>query len=237
MMDDQDQQGFKPSTRRRGPKPTELHPDLKGPREALTRLLDSHVVAARQCLGFPTGDIYLPDLLFAGFVQRSFHLVEGFLSEFDAGNVIVAAPLVRLQIDNLLRITYLSTGVDLDETALYLLGGGEFRKLKDKEGKALTDKRLCELAAGRHPWVEAVYRGSSGWVHFSGSHIRTVYKAGNQPGTFEGGFPLRPDFVPEHLFLELLEAMAQATSDLLVYFASWGEHKKTLAAGAWVEER
>lgn len=212
------------------PSPAQVHGDLKAAREELTRLLDAHVEPARACLGATTGEFYLADLLLAGVLLRSFHLLEGFCAALDSWNVIVAAPLVRLQIDNLLRLNYFSLGPDLDDITIRLLKGEELRKFKDSDDRQLTDLRLRELAAARYPWVDEVYEKSSGWVHFSGAHIYSVCQAGADEGTLESFFPLRPRSIPRSLLQELLEVMSQATSDLLEYFASWEEHKAELAA-------
>lgn len=228
-METEKRHSFKPSERVPAPGPLELFPALLPPRQTLARVLDAHLPVAEACLGYLTGELYGADFLFAAFVQRSFHLLEGFLMAFDVGNVIVAAPLVRLQLDNLLRINYLAAGPDVDEMMRYLLDGGEFRKLKDGDGRSLTDKRLCQLASSRIPWIEKVYERSSGWVHFSGAHFGTVVRAGEEPGMIEGAFPMRPEFIPESFWLELLQVMRQATLDVISYLQGWADHKVELA--------
>jgi hypothetical protein len=54
-------------------------------------------------------ELYVPDLLMWSFAQRSYALVDGFLGAFDTWNLLVAAPLVRLQIDTLVRLSYAAT--------------------------------------------------------------------------------------------------------------------------------
>ena len=67
-----------------------------------------------------------------------------------------AAPLLRIQLDSLTRISYLATAARADEVAEYVIGGGEFRKLKDAEGKPLSDARLIRHAERIHPWIKGV---------------------------------------------------------------------------------
>ena len=224
-------EGLKLSERVRGASPAETYPDLKERREALTKLLDAHLGPARACLGFTTGELYLPDLLLAGVVQRSFHLLEGFLAAYDSWNVIVAAPLVRLQIDNLLRLNYLSLGSNLDETTMRLLEGVEFRKLRDRDGKQLSDYRLRQLAAPRYPWIDKVYEKASGWVHLRYSHSHGL-QDGEQERHPGGCNPAATGIHPQVVSTRASGRDGQATRDSLLQFESWDEHKKTLAAAS-----
>jgi hypothetical protein len=90
----------------------------------------------------------------------------------DMWNPIVAAPLLRMQIDSLMRISYTARMANSDEIAMYVINGGEFRRLKDAEGKRLIDRRLLEHAAPAHPWIGGVYEATSAWVHLSPEHLR-----------------------------------------------------------------
>jgi hypothetical protein len=118
-------------------------------------------------LSVADGALYTVDLVFGAVMTRSYSLVDGFLDAFDQCNPIVAAPLLRLQIDSLVRTSYIARAPMADSVAAEVLSGGEFRKMKDAEGKKLLDSRLVELAEPHHPWVPDVYDDTSAWVHFS----------------------------------------------------------------------
>ena len=87
-----------------------------------------HVGLSKRFLGASNGDIFDLDLVFLGVMVRSYSLVDGFIDAFDAWNPIVAAPLVRMQIDNLVRLSYLARAPKADDVARYVIAGGEFRK-------------------------------------------------------------------------------------------------------------
>jgi hypothetical protein len=173
------------------------------------------------------------DLVLTGAMARSYSVVDGFLSAFDTWNPIVAAPLLRMQIDTLVRVAYIANAPDADEVAFYVLSGGEFRNLTDSDKKRLTDRRLLEHAAATHPWLSPVYETTSGWVHFSPAHIRAAVKLrdhGEEMPRISGAVPIRPEEIPLSALQELLGAMVKATEELFGYIEVW-ESRKGLPAG------
>jgi len=169
--------------------------------------------------------------------SRSYSLVDGFLSAFDSWNVIVAAPIVRMQIDNLVRLAYAAT-VNSDELSRYMVMGGELRKQTDAEGKSLTDARLVQLAheAG-HEWAPDVYRATSGWVHLSPELLHAVVQFEDRSDDEEElqltagfGIPIPRKRIPLRPLEELLGAMTQATEEIFGYIEVW-ESRKGLPLG------
>jgi hypothetical protein len=173
-------------------------------------------------------ELYVPDLLMWSFAQRSYALVDGFLGAFDAWNLLVAAPLVRLQIDTLVRLSYAATCPDMDGLTKALLDGVEFRAMEDEAGQRLSDHRLVQRAQRLHPWLRPVYDTACGWVHFSPLHLFLGTQATD--GKLSGHLPLHPDVLPERLLGEVLGAMLQAPQDLTGYLGMWAAHKEELAA-------
>jgi len=202
--------------------------ELRGPREYLDRLRVHHLDLARRVLEVDDGKIYLPDLLVMSMMQRSYGLVEAVIDCVDGYNLAAAAPLLRLQLDTLVRACYVAHHPLADEVVTAMLDGTEFRRMKDVDGKQLTDARLIELATPHHPWLPPVYKETSGWVHLSVNHLRAGWQVtGDQ---FSFGLPLRPDIVPGKLWLELLEAMTKATEEFFGYVELW-ESRKGLPLG------
>ncbi len=176
-------------------------------------------------------DLYETDLFFIAVMARSYGLVDGFISAFDTWNPAVMAPLIRLQIDSLVRVAYLAKAPHVEKLALHIIGGGEFRSLNDSDGKPLTDRRLNKLAAQSHPWIDAVYKATSGWVHFSPAHVYAAVQL-EPEGSAEdsilklfGGIPIRPEQIPLSALDELIEAMIQATTEIFAYVVAWGKTK------------
>jgi hypothetical protein len=176
--------------------------------------------------------MYTIDFVFGAVMTRSYSLVDGFIDAFDQWNPIVAAPLLRLQIDSLVRTSYIARAPMADSVAHEILGGGEFRKMKDSEGKRLSDYRLVELATPYHPWVPAVYESTSGWVHFSPDLVAAAWQGSEENGRlkFAGGVPLRPEQIPAKALQELIGAMVKGTEELFGYSEAW-EARKGLPLG------
>lgn len=203
-------------------------PELRGPRSCLDSLRIHHLDLARRALEADSGQLYLPDLLVTSMMQRSYGLVEAVIDTVDGYNLAAAAPLLRLQLDTLVRASYVANSPNADDVVDAMLEGNQFRKMKDSEGRLLTDGRLIELATPNHPWVAAVYNETSGWIHLSLNYLQATWQIeGDQ---ISAGVPLRPDVIPARLWVELLSAMAGATEGLFGYVEAW-EARKGLPIG------
>ncbi len=203
-------------------------PELQAPREYLDRLRVHHLDLAHRVLEVDDGKIYLPDLLVISMMQRSYGLVEAVIDCVDGYNLAAAAPLLRMQLDTLVRACYVARVALADDVVTAMLEGTEFRRMKDSDGKPLTDARLVELATPHHPWLPPVYKETSGWVHLSVNHLHAAWQiTGSQ---VSAGVPLRPDVIPGRLWLELLAAMTKATEQLFGYVEMW-ESRKGLPPG------
>src|SRR5215213_1251013 len=86
--------------------PAHVHTELEGKRTHLDALRRHHLELVRRFLAAADGAIFSIDMFLSGVATRSYHLVDGFLALFDEWNVISAAPILRLQLDNLTRVSY-----------------------------------------------------------------------------------------------------------------------------------
>ena len=105
-------------------------------------------------------------------------LVSGFCDLIERKNFICAAPLVRLMLDNLLRF-YAVWLVDKphDFATEILIEGKEIRKIKDRNGKKMTDKYLADQLSKEYKWISNTYRETSGYIHLSSKHyFNTVHE-------------------------------------------------------------
>lgn len=216
--------------------PAAVHPaELEKGRKYLDVLRWHHVELSRRFLAASDGDLYEIDLLLTGLMVRSYSLVDGFIDAFDTWNPVVAAPLLRMQLDNLVRLSFMVRAPSASDVARHVVLGGEFRKLKDSDGKLLNDARLLEHAKEFHPWVAAVYQATSGWVHFSPAHVYAAVRMarddqGGATDTFTMTIPLPPERIPLTALEELIGAMVQATKEIYGYVEMW-EKRKGLPLG------
>ena len=209
--------------------PFERYPnELARPRIGLAQLLDHHVPLAKLFVG-SGGLFFTTDLWVLGVAQRSYHLVEGFLQAFDSWNVTVAAPLVRFQIENLVRTSYILQAEGGQELVLKLIDGGQLNRMQawDDPKQRLTDAELVKRAGTLFPWLPDVYEASNEWVHLSSRHVFNASSLKERDGgsSIVGRIPLPIEEIPVSFLEELIGAMRQATRDLFGWFEMWEEWK------------
>ena len=116
-------------------------------------------------------DLYFKDLYFWAAIDKSLKLIDSFLFALEKRNVTVLAALTRMQIDCVLR-TFATTLVDNSEDFCkkVLCNEQQINYTKDRTGKKMTDKYLCEsLGELLDLSVYDLYKKISGYVHFSSS--------------------------------------------------------------------
>lgn len=199
-------------------------PDLVPPRERLDELRRRHLDVAALTFSADEGRLYLTDFLITSMLQRSYGVVDALIDAVDSYNIHAAAPLLRLQLDTLFRAHYAARCANADELSKALLRGEEFRKMKDSEGKKLSDGRLRDLAAAAHPWAPDVYEKTSGWVHFSLNHMSTTVQSSDEHSIFMS-VPLQPHVIPESLWHEIYGASIRGTEELFEYVRAWAAYK------------
>lgn len=166
--------------------------------------------------------LYELDLLVVAAMNRTSAQLAGFAAMVRARNYLCAAPMVRMQLDSALRV---SAGLLVDNPhafALDVLKGTQVRKMKSRDGKAMTDAYLLEKMSEMFPWVTRVYKKASGFVHLSEEHFfRSA--AGVDEGTRAITFRISPadDSLPEEAYLEMTGAFGAAIDILLELISSW----------------
>jgi hypothetical protein len=205
-------------------KPHELYNDLTESREALDEFYELFIKASK----FSLEDTLLTtDLFIVAIAQRSIDIIEAYKHVIDSWNITCAGPLIRMQLDNLLRLVYISKIKNSDELTLEILNGKSFYDFRDSDGKKLTDSRLRQYAKENYPWVDDIYKKASQFVHFSELHMRLPIEESNEENTI--AFSIRKpssDKVSKKDIESYFEIMIMITQEILRYIVSWGRHKK-----------
>jgi hypothetical protein len=149
--------------------PHKVYPYLNGKRETLTKFREEAIQIGMDITSQKGSTV--SNFVLIGIIKRSIDLVEGFIILLEDWNLICAAPIVRMQIDTLLRLNYLSDLDDPSEVFKSIFSGKQFNKIKDKKGKPLTDQHLREYAIEEFPWINDIYENTSKYIHLSGRHI------------------------------------------------------------------
>jgi hypothetical protein len=103
------------------------------------------------------GAVYPVDLLANAALNRSANLLDGFVTLARKRNFICCAPLLRLQLDNCLRFYAVFIVKDPHQFAMNVFEGTPINKMKDRDGKRMTDRYLAEKLNKEHSWVLRVY--------------------------------------------------------------------------------
>jgi hypothetical protein len=190
-----------------------------------------HLDVLRTVLRTDGGRIFPADLIVAGAIQRSLMLMKGFLAMLRSGNYLCGGGLLRMQIDNILRLYAAALFPSGSDTLTAFLEGRPLSRLKAPDGKALTDRELVRRVGAIYPWVPRVYERASGFVHFSIPAMMSPVTDLADDGQlemlfgFRGGRPWKRE---ERL--EAAQAFDAATEAVLDLVYAWGYSKALIAA-------
>jgi len=165
----------------------------------------------------------------ASVVQRSFSHIDGFVAMVRRRNLYCAIPLLRLQVDTMLRLSAFDLVDDPSELQTSLLEDRPFGKTRSRDGNLLGDSHLCEQLSPRYPWIAQTYKDACGYVHFSGSHLfgairaREVVPKGDMLHISSLLFEIRDPGPPwgDGGVLQALEAFKAATEGLMDLCRRW----------------
>lgn len=176
--------------------------------ELVREIRESYLKTFQDHLSGSTGtQFYLTDLIIFGLMDRNIGLVESMPNLVKEENIHALAPLLRIQLDSLLRLHAFNLVSNPNELADHIIKGNELRKFKDKEGNLLSDRHLVSSLSSHLPFVETMYNKLCGWVHFSESHIFTAVSEGKGDRTIEIGIGGSRKKLDPELFVESIEAI------------------------------
>ena len=160
-------------------------------------------------------------------LKRSLSLIFGFTNMIRNKNFPCAAPLIRLQIDNLLRFRAAFLVDNQSQFVVDVIQGKEIGKLKDRFGEYMTDRNLQSKLSNEYPWLKSVYRKASGYIHLSEEHFFNALQAkeNNQEAVLKVYIGPDDKFVSNDVYQEALEDMILVTHSLLSFLENWASEK------------
>ncbi|HHQ6546538.1 TPA: hypothetical protein ACSTJE_001496 [Serratia fonticola] len=123
-------------------------------------------------------------LLGAGIARRSCAITDGFKSMLREKNSLCALALVRMQLDNCLRLYAGFFSLDRNKFSKDVLSGTPINKMRADDKQKMTDSYLAKRVSEQNPWVLNVYKKTSGYIHFSEEHIKEAFRHKGE-GRFE----------------------------------------------------
>lgn len=154
-------------------------------------------------------------------VNRALELSEGFKDLILSEKFLCAAPLLRLQIDNLLRYSAAWLVDKPHEFVAEVMKGTPVKNLKDAAGKKMADYYLVQKLSSDVPWVKSVYEKTCGYIHLSESHFSKVMLSTEDDGKFSIGIGSQSKKIPESTYIEAVEAFNAATLEICKYVYGW----------------
>jgi hypothetical protein len=151
--------------------------------------------------------IYASDLVVFGVLDRQIGLLEAMPNLFQEKNIHSLAPLLRVQLDGLLRLHAFRIVEYMHDLTSHILKGNHLDKFKDRDGTQLRDSHLVKTLSKELPWIKEMYSTLSGWIHLSSTHIFTVVSEGQEDRTIEIGVGSFRQNVPDSLWEEARSAV------------------------------
>ncbi len=172
------------------------------------------------------GAFFPLDILVVATLNRSLCLKKGFISLIESQNLIAAVPLIRLQIDNCLRLSAATLVNDPHKFALNVLDGIPIKNQKDISNQKMTDTYLVKNLSKRYAWIQDVYSGTSGYVHLSEKHIFNSIKARSEEFTLDIKITDKDEFVTDDVYIEAINDFRRSTDVLFEFVYAWAYTKE-----------
>jgi hypothetical protein len=190
----------------------------------LRSIESEHTKLAEKMLMAAEGSVYPMDILTAAVLKRSVSLLVGFCDLIEKRNFVAAAPLLRLQLDNVLRFQGAWLVRDPHQFAQDILAGKRVRDLRDRDGQKMTDAYLLQNVSKEYPDFNEAYDHLSGYVHLSDKHIFNVMKLDNDR-QFNMTIGPTDSYIEDETYLEALFGFFKVTGVLFRYVQGWIDAK------------
>ncbi|RYZ90898.1 MAG: hypothetical protein EOP04_02445 [Proteobacteria bacterium] len=122
-------------------------------------------------IGGSKGELLSMDYFISAIVNRAISLISGFQTLGSINNYIAAVPIIRMQVDNILRLFAATIAPNRDKFFQEYLAGEHIGNMKDVNGKRMTDSYLAKKVDSElYPGILNLYQNTSGYVHLSNVH-------------------------------------------------------------------
>lgn len=156
-------------------------------------------------------------------LNRTINLNRGYISLLNEENYIAAAPLIRINLDTLLRLFASSQSeFDYERFAKEVRNGKKIADIYDSnKKKKLRDSELVKRlkTIEGFSWVKDVYGIGSGFVHFSHQHVYSAMKIEGQK--INGGIRKSDEFIPVKEKVAGAYYMTQCSRGIRVFIGDW----------------
>lgn len=119
------------------------------------------------------------DRLIISALMRSKYLTEAYFELVSRSNYMASLHIIRLNLDNVLRVYAGFISENPDMFADKFIGGISVRNLEDRRGKKMSDSHLAKEISkkGGLEWIQEFYNEMSGFIHFSDKHYEHIFES------------------------------------------------------------
>lgn len=168
------------------------------------------------------GKLFPVDLIAIGAMKRTASNTEGFITLIQAQNMTAARSLLRIQLDTFMRFSAIWLVESPHDFANKIISGNHIRKIKDKNGKNMTDSYLVDILSKEHPWLKGVYDNLSGYIHFSQLHLfNAVEKINDDIRTLSINISKEDLQYPEWSWIETVDYFTESVNIFFHYLNGW----------------
>jgi hypothetical protein len=182
---------------------------------------ETHLSLGQEILEASAGAAFPMDFLTAAVLNRSLALIDGFCSLIRDRNFLAATPLLRLQLDNALRLSAAWQVADPHDFVMQVLRGTHIRNIQDRNGTKLTDRHLVDLLSREDDQIRSVYEQTSAFVHLSDKHMLAIFSGSKQGEALHIQIGDQRGHFADRNFLEAVLAFSHCTSLVLKFAHGW----------------
>lgn len=185
-----------------------------------------HYDIGKKIMTVSNREIYPMDMYAIAVINRSVALLSGFCDEIEKKNFICAAPLLRLQLDNLFRFQAAWLVDKPHDFVQDVISGKQINQIKDRDGKNMSDNYLVKKLSIEYPMLNDLYKNTSGFIHLSDKHIFSSFGNPNDGGKLNSKISATDSFVSEKDYLSAIRAFFEITGILFRYLEGWAQTKE-----------
>ena len=167
-------------------------------------------------------DMHVSDFLLLGVLKRTVAHADGFRDHINKRNFICAGTILRAQLDTALRANAISLVNRPEQFASDVLDGAPINKMKDRDGKQMTDAYLAKRLSETYPWVQEVYDTLAELGHFSRRHIfSSIANTSDEERTVHFQISAKDPPRPDEDYFEIVECFTETMKTTCVIAAGW----------------
>ena len=167
------------------------------------------------------GKMYPMDLFVVAALNRAEHLVTAFCDLVEKKNFLVAAPVLRMQLDTLFRLRAAWLVENPSDLVMDVLRGIPIKELIDRSGKKMNDRYLVDSLCEECPELKSIYERTCSYVHLSDQHFFTAIEKIGDDKIVDIKANDSSDNIPAKTYLEICSAFFQISGIIMSYVKGW----------------